>query len=98
MLPSILEDAMNTHSGDDIQSKGIEMLVFQLNPLSIDNDLVRGNQLSQFANFTGRQAEAICGWLRLASSWNDLARYRDWVDAALNYWCSRVSRFESVTE
>jgi len=88
MLPSLLEDALDTHPGDDIETEGIEMLVLQLNPFSIDNDLIRLNRIKQFENFTLRQAEAVCKWLRLARIWKDLALYTDWADGAINYWCS----------
>jgi hypothetical protein len=90
MLPSILEDAMDTHPGDDIETDDIEMLVLQLDPFRIDDDLGRLYQLKQFEDFTSQQSEAVCEWLRLARNWNDLARYTHWVDAAVKYWCSRA--------
>lgn len=95
MLPSILEDAMDTHPGDDIETDGIEMLVLQLDPFRIDNHLIRLNRLKQFEDFTSQQAEAVCEWLRLARNWKDLARYTDWVDAAIDYWCRNENRGEA---
>jgi hypothetical protein len=89
MVPSLLEDAMDNQTGDDIETDGIEMLVLQLDPFRIDNDLIRLNQIKLFEDFTLQQSEAVCEWLRLARNWKDLALYTDWVDTAINYWCSR---------
>jgi hypothetical protein len=91
MLPSILEDAMDTHPDDDIETDNIEMLVLQLDPLRIDNDLIRRNQIKLFENFTLQQSEAVSEWLRLARNWKALVRYTDWVDAAVKYWRSRCN-------
>lgn len=95
MLPSLLEDAMDNRTGDDIENDGIEMLLLQLNPFSIDDDVIRLNRIHLFEHFTLQQSEAVCEWLRLARTWNDLTLYTDWVDAAIDYWCSRGSNSQS---
>jgi len=91
LLPSILQDAMNSRTGDGLETDDIEKLVLQLNPLWLDNELVRENQLRQFANFTAEQAQAVCEWLRLVHSWEEMKRFADWVDSAIAYWCGRAS-------
>jgi hypothetical protein len=82
---------MDTRTGDDIETEDAERLVLQLNPFRIDNEIVRKVQLKQFANFTPEQVQAVCEWLRLARTWEDLKRFVDWVDAAIDYWCHRAS-------
>ena len=89
ILPSLLEDAIDNLTGDDIENDGIEMLVLQLDPFRIDNELIRVNSLQLFENFTLPQSEAVCEWLRLARKWKDLALYADCVDSGVKYWCSR---------
>jgi len=96
MLPAILEDAIDTRLADAFETQGIEMLVLQLNPFSVDNDIVRRSQLELFANFSPKQSEAVAEWLRLARTWEELSRYQDWVDAALDYWASRASQLNGV--
>jgi hypothetical protein len=91
MLPSILEDALDTHPGDDIENEAIELLVLEINPFSIDNDLIRLNRIRLFENFTLQQSKAVCEWLRLARNWKDLAFYTDRVDGAIEYWCNRTA-------
>jgi len=87
MLPFVLEDLINSRTGDDIETEDAERLIMQLDPLRNDSELVRGNCIEQFANFTAEQSRAVCAWLRLARSWKDLALFTDWVDAAIRYWC-----------
>jgi hypothetical protein len=87
LLPFILEDMMDTRTGDDIETDDAERLVLQLDPFQIDTAIVRKVSLEQFANFTPQQSHAVCEWLRLARTWNDLERFTDWVDAATRYWC-----------
>lgn len=87
LLPLILEDMMDTRTGDDIETDDAERLVLQLDPMQLDNALVRKVSLEQFANFTPQQRQAICEWLRFARMWNDLKRFTHWVDAAIRYWC-----------
>lgn len=87
MLPSILEDMMDTRTGDDIETDDAERLVLQLDPFWLDDAVIRKVQLDQFANFTPQQRRAICEWLRFARTWNDLKRFTHWVDAAIGYWC-----------
>lgn len=89
MLPSLLEDAMDNRTGDDIETDEIGMFVRQLDPFRIDNELIRLNCLQLFENFTLPQSEAVCEWLRLARNWKDLALYTDSVGAAVKYWCHR---------
>lgn len=89
MLPSLLEDAMDNQTGDDMENDGIEMLLLQLDPFRIDDDVIRLHHIQLFEHFTLQQSEAVCEWLRLARNWRDLALYTDWVDAAINYWCTR---------
>jgi hypothetical protein len=91
MLPSILEDLMDTRTGDDIETEDAERLILQLNPFRHNNEVSRENQTEQFANFSPKQAQAVCEWLRLARTWEDLKRFVDWVDAAIDYWCHRAS-------
>ncbi len=91
LLPYVLEDMMNTRTGDDIETQDAERLVLQLDPLRLDNSLVRVNLLNQLAGFTPQQAEAICEWLRMARTWNDLTMFTDWVDASITYWCTRAT-------
>jgi len=92
MLPSILEDLMDTHTGDDIETENAEFLVFQLNPCGTENKIVREVRLKQFAGFTQRQAQAICEWLRMALTWQDLSLFIQDVEAAFEYWCQRASK------
>jgi hypothetical protein len=87
MLPSILEDMMDTRTGDEVETDDAERLVLQLDPFGLDDAVARKVQLEQFANFTPQQCRAICEWLRFARTWNDLKRFTHWVDAALKYWC-----------
>lgn len=89
MLPSLLEDAMHNQTGHDIENDEIDMFLLQLDPFRIDDEVIRLNHLQLFEHFTLQQSEAVCEWLRLARNWNDLARYTDWVDAAVKYWCHR---------
>ncbi len=89
LLPLILEDLMDTRSGDDIENDDAERLILQLNPLAIDEAVVKKIKLEQFAVFTNQQREAICEWLLFARTWNDLKRFEGWVSAALDYWCSQ---------
>jgi hypothetical protein len=91
MLPSILEDLMDTRTGDDIETEDAERLIMQLDPLFLDDAVVRKVRLQQFADFTPEQARAVCEWLRLARTWEDLSRFTDWVDAAIGYWCKRAA-------
>jgi hypothetical protein len=91
MLPYVLEDIMYTRTGDDIATRDAEFLVMQLDPLGSDSDIVREVKLKQFADFTQRQALALCEWLRFARTWNDLRLHIDVVDAAIAYWCARGS-------
>lgn len=91
MLPSILEDAMDTRNGDDIETEDVERLVLQLDPLWLDDEVVRGVKLKQFRNFTQQQAQVICEWLRFARTWNDLRMFTEWVDAAIAYWHDRAN-------
>jgi hypothetical protein len=90
MLPSILEDLMDTRTGDDIETEDAERLIMQLDPVISDSAVVRKVQLQQFADFTPEQARAVCEWLRLARTWEDLSRFTDWVDSAIGYWCKRA--------
>ena len=87
LLPFILEDMMDTRTGDDIETDDAERLVLQLDPFWLDEPGVRKVKLEQFANFRPQQRLAICEWLRFARLWNDLKRFTDWVDAAIEYWC-----------
>jgi len=87
LLPLILEEMMDTRTGDDIETEDAERLVLQLDPFMLDDPLVSKIKLAQFANFTAQQRGAICEWLRFARHWNDLNRFSDWVDAAIRYWC-----------
>jgi hypothetical protein len=87
LLPLILEDMMNTRTGDDIDTEDAERLVMQLDPYMLNNAIVRKIKLAQFSGFTKEQAQAICEWLLLAKTWNDLSRFIEYVDAAINYWC-----------
>lgn len=89
LLPLILEDLMDTRSGDDIENDDAERLILQLNPLAIDEAVVKKIKLEQYSVFTNQQREAICEWLLFARTWNDLKRFEAWVDAALDYWCSQ---------
>jgi hypothetical protein len=91
MLPSVLEDLMDTRTGDDIETEDAERLVLQLNPYFHNDAVIRKVKLDQFADFTREQAQAVCEWLRLAHSWRDLERFRHWVDASITYWCDRAS-------
>lgn len=91
LLPMILEDMMDTRTGDDIETDDAERLVLQLDPFWLDEAGVRKVKLEQFANFTPEQAQAVCEWLRFARAWNDLKRFTDWVDAAIRYWCPTPS-------
>jgi hypothetical protein len=43
-----------------------------------------------YASFSSEQAHAICKWLELAKSWEDLQLYQKDVDAALRYWRKRA--------
>jgi hypothetical protein len=83
LLPLILEDMMDTRTGDDIETDDAERLVLQLDPFWLDDAVVRKVSLEQFANFTPKQAQAVCEWLRFARIWNDLKRFTHWVDAAI---------------
>jgi hypothetical protein len=91
LLPMILEDMMDTRTGDDIETDDAERLVLQLDPFWLDEAGVRKVKLEQFANFTPQQRQAICEWLRFARIWNDLKRFTDWVDAAIRYWCHNAT-------
>lgn len=86
-LPYLLEDLLDTHTGDDIETENVEYLVMQLNPLGGGSAVSRRTQLERFENFTREQAQAICEWLRLARTWNDLRLFTKEADAALDYWC-----------
>lgn len=85
-LPYLLEDLLDTHTGDNIETEDVEYLILQLDPLRNNDEIGNRLRLERFANFTGEQAQAVCEWLRLARTWNDLERFTDWVDAALDYW------------
>jgi hypothetical protein len=87
LLPLILEDMMDTRTGDDIETDDAERLVLQLDPFWLDSAVVRKVTLEQFANFTPQQRQAVCEWLQFARTWNDLKRFTHWVDAASRYWC-----------
>jgi len=87
LLPLILEDMMDTRTGDDIETDDAERLVLQLDPFALDNALIGKVKLEQFANFTPQQRQAVCEWLQFARTWNDLRRFTHWVDAAVRYWC-----------
>jgi hypothetical protein len=91
LLPMVLEDMMDTRTGDDIETDDAERLVLQLDPFWLDESGVRKVILEQFANFTSQQRRAVCEWLRFARLWNDLKRFTDWVDAAIEYWCLEPS-------
>ena len=78
---------MDTRTGDDIETDDAERLVLQLDPFWLDDPVVRKVTSQQFANFTEKQRQAVCEWLRFARSWNDLKRFTHWVDAAIKYWC-----------
>src|SRR5215204_2775499 len=41
ILPSILEDMMDTRTGDDIETDDAERLVLQLDPFELDDAVVR---------------------------------------------------------
>jgi hypothetical protein len=89
LLPLILIDLVQTRTGDDIETEDAEQLVLQLDPFSVNNDLVRENKLELFRDLTPDQTAAVCEWLRLARTWEDLKRFRHWVDAAISYWCKQ---------
>jgi hypothetical protein len=91
LLPFVLEDLMDTRTGDDIETDDAEFLVMQLDPLLLDSEITRKTKLKQFAGFTLDQAQAVCEWLRMARTWNDLSRFIDYVDRAIQYWCNRTS-------
>lgn len=91
-LPHILEDLMDTRTGDEIETEDAEYLVMQLNPMGSDDAVVRRIRLEQYANFTRDQAQAVCEWLRLARTWQDLKRFTEWTDAAIDYWHRRASK------
>jgi hypothetical protein len=91
LLPLILDNMMDTRTGDDIETDDAERLVLQLDPFWLDEAGVRKVKLAQFANFTPQQRQAVCEWLRFARLWNDLKRFTDWVDAAIEYWCLESS-------
>jgi hypothetical protein len=88
VLPYVLEDMMDTRTGDDIDTDDAERLVLQLDPFWLDDATVREIQNQQFANFTFNQRQAVCEWLRFARTWHDLRRFTHWVDAAIRYWCN----------
>lgn len=90
-LPYLLEDLLDTHTGDDIETEEAESLIMQLDPFSSNDAVVRSIRLKQFANFTREQAQAICEWLRLARTWNDLRIFVKDVDTAIDYWCQHAS-------
>lgn len=92
LVPSLLEELIDTRKGDDIETEDAERLVLQLNPLWLENEMVRSVKLGQFANFSPKQAQAVCEWLRFARTWEDLKRFVDWVDAAIDYWCQRAPK------
>jgi hypothetical protein len=87
LLPMILEDMLDTRTGDDIETDDAESLVLHLDPFWLDDAVVRKVILEQFANFTKQQRQAVCEWLQFARTWNDLKRFTHWVDAAIEYWC-----------
>ena len=89
LLPFVLEDLMDTRTGDDIETDDAEFLIMQLDPFLLDNAITREVKLRQFADFTFDQIEAVCEWLSLARTWNDLSRFTDYVDRAIQYWCTR---------
>ncbi|HZE68718.1 MAG TPA: DUF6714 family protein [Pyrinomonadaceae bacterium] len=91
LLPLILEELINSRTGDEIETDDAERLVLQLDPLQINNELVRAVSLQQFSAFSQQQAEAICEFLRMARTWNDLSRFTKWVDTSMEYWCSRAA-------
>ena len=89
LLPLILIDMLETRTGDDIETEDAEQLVLQLDPFTVNNDLVKQNMLELFRDLTRDQAAAVCEWLRLARTWPDLKRFTHWVDAAISYWCQK---------
>jgi hypothetical protein len=52
MLPSMLEDAMDTRTGADIETGDLERRVLELDPFELDNEAVCRVKLEQFANFS----------------------------------------------
>jgi len=89
MIPLMLEDAMDTRTGDDTETGDMERLVLELDPFELDSEVVRRVKLEQFANLSDEQRLAVCEWLRLARTWPDLKMFTDWVDEAIEYWCRR---------
>lgn len=89
LLPLILIDLIETRTGDDIETEDAEQLVLQLDPFLVNDNVVQQIRLEQFQDLTSDQAAAVCEWLRLARTWEDLKRFRHRVDAAISYWCKQ---------
>lgn len=86
-LPRVLEDLLDTHTGDDVETEGAEFVLMELN--GSDDKNIGFEYI--YARFTHEQAQAICEWLRLARTWSDLNLFTKYVDSAHSYWCRRAS-------
>lgn len=86
-LPQILEDLLDTHTGDDVETEDAEFVLMSIG--------MEGEQMGfhwTFENYTREQAQAICEWLTLARPWQDFRLYADVIESAIEYWCMRASK------
>lgn len=90
LLPRVLEELMDTRTGDDIETDNAEFLIMQLDPFFLDDPVTRQVKLKQFADFSAAQIQVVCQWLRMARIWRDLSRFTDYVDGAIEYWCGQI--------
>lgn len=92
MLPFVLEELLDTHTGDYVDSENAEYVLMRLDagdPTS--SDWTRQFSREQFELFTSAQSWAVYQWLILAISWEDYVSWRKELEFAIVYWRERAA-------
>ncbi len=92
MLPFVLEELLDTHTGDYTNSENAEFVLMKLNAVDPkSSDWEREFDRRQFKLFTPAQSWAVYQWLMLAISWQDYAEWRNHLQPAIVYWRERAA-------
>lgn len=90
-LPLILEELIDTHTGDHINTEGVEYTMMMLNVVGKGSEWHRNYGENSFSLFTTAHSGAVYQWLMLAMSWEDCSDCRSDLEPAIVYWRERAA-------
>ncbi len=91
LIPLILEELIDTHTGDQIITDGVEYTLMMLNVVGKGSEWHRNYGENSFSLFTPAQSWAVYQWLMLALSWEDCSGWRSELEPAIVYWRERAA-------